>query len=535
MEKIKNYLKFGIFLICLSLFLWNCTLDEKNNDFSKKENQITSINTVSFQDAISSFNSKKEKTQNTNAKLNEDVFIVTPDWNSLQYTDVAYTDADLTTANSSINRDGNYQSQLHFINVNNVIKSVVFTIYKDIIDDNGNVIDGRIFFNDLNGRFLDGYVIENGLFTERYIVQSQTQQASLFPLMLLQSSAEEDCWNADNLDMFDGGILDTVDLGNLTTTGNEDGGGTEETGGYSDSYNWYYSSGTSGGDTTLGNYLNNATGGNTLPSGQGGNGLSSGQINAAAGAVLIAMPVKPGEDGSCPEGYIINPTTGDCEPICDGGKIYNSTTEQCECPDNLVEDKDGNCVSKPCEGDPVKGGLEIAPQKGSSGTKGALYGCTRYGGSCTSSDGRTKSHGGIDIKSEYGDPIYAMYDGFIYTSKNDPDGAGYYTRIQSTINGETIIVCYFHLQEENRELATNNPLNYVQAGDIIGYQGDSGNLKKAIARGGVDSHVHIEVRKHDGGSSWGFSHFDLVDPRDYFATTIDSNGVSTPNTNDCNN
>lgn len=53
-----------------------------------------------------------------------------------------------------------------------------------------------------------------------------------------------------------------------------------------------------------------------------------------------------------------------------------------------------------------------------------------------------------------------MYDGFIYTSKNDPDGAGYYTRIQSTINGETIIVCYFHLQEENRELETNNRFSF---------------------------------------------------------------------------
>ncbi|WP_336128462.1 hypothetical protein [Mesoflavibacter sp. CH_XMU1422-2] len=315
MEKIKNYLKLGIFLICLSLFLWNCTLDEKNNDFSKKENQITSINTVSFEDAIFSFNSKKGKTQNTNARLNEDVFTVTPDWNSLQYTDAAYTDADLTTANSSINRDGNYQSQLHFINVNNVIKSVVFTIYKDNIDNNGNVIDGRIFFNDLNGRFLDGYVIENGLFTERYVVQSQTQQASLFPFMLLQESNQDDCWNTDNLDMFGSGVLDTVDLGSvsLTTTGNEDGGGTEVTGGYSDSYNWYYSSGTSGGDTTLGNYLNNASGGNTLPSGQGGTGLSSGQINTAASAVLIAMPIQPDEDGSCPQGYTLNPITGVCE------------------------------------------------------------------------------------------------------------------------------------------------------------------------------------------------------------------------------
>jgi len=213
----------------------------------------------------------------------------------------------------------------------------------------------------------------------------------------------------------------------------------------------------------------------------------------------------------------------------------SSTTQKTtdDCPDCTTETDGGVGIlseTKPCPGDPVKN-PKVAPQK-NSGAKGALQGYTRYGSGCTSSDGRTKPHAGIDLKSEYGNPIYAMYSGFIFSTKHDPLGAGYYTRIQSTVNGETFLVEYYHLQKENRILQ-GNPLVYVNAGDIIGYQGDSGNLKKAIIDKTVDSHIHIEVRVHDGSSQWGYDNFNLVDPRDYLNTTIDDNGITQSNTN-CN-
>ena len=216
---------------------------------------------------------------------------------------------------------------------------------------------------------------------------------------------------------------------------------------------------------------------------------------------------------------------------CTGGKVLNPTTNKCECPQGKVEDSSGNCVEKPCDGDPIKT-LEIAKQNGLSGKTGALYGCTRFGGSCTGTGGSNKNHRGIDLKNSYGEPIYAMYDGFIFSTKHDKNGAGYYTRIQSTINGETILTEYFHLQKDNRVLQ-GNPLVYVKSGDIIGYQGDSGNLKGAIANKTVASHVHIEVRKHNGGSSWGYASFNPADPRGFFKTTIKDDGTTETNTN-CN-
>jgi len=39
----------------------------------------------------------------------------------------------------------------------------------------------------LEGKFIDGYIIEDGIFTKRYRVQAQTQQASFLPLFFFQS------------------------------------------------------------------------------------------------------------------------------------------------------------------------------------------------------------------------------------------------------------------------------------------------------------------------------------------------------------
>lgn len=223
---------------------------------------------------------------------------------------------------------------------------------------------------------------------------------------------------------------------------------------------------------------------------------------------------------------------------CGPNEKPSMVSKSCDCIEGYIRDRSGECVKKPCEGNPIIGEVKIAAQKGKSGAMGAMFGnssnggCVRYGGSdCTGE--RNKKHDGIDIESNFGTPIYAMYDGFIYSTKHDSEGAGYYTRIQSTINGETILISYFHLQKDNRILESSSPLRYVKAGEIIGYQGDSGNLKDAVAKGTVDSHLHIEVRKHNGGSNWGYKSYNLVDPRSYLNAIIDDKGNTTLNSN-CN-
>ncbi len=204
-----------------------------------------------------------------------------------------------------------------------------------------------------------------------------------------------------------------------------------------------------------------------------------------------------------------------------------------DCGDKYVKDKDGKCVKKPCKGDPVPN-PEIAPQKGASGVKGALHGCTRYGSRCSGlTGGRTKSHIGIDIKTPKNSPVFALFDGIIHSDYTQNNKAGYVTRIRSELpSGEIIIYQYFHLQENGR-LSVGTE---VKAGDIIAYLGDSGNLKAAVSNGDVDSHVHIKMNLYDGsGDSNDYStNFknNPVNPSDYMNTKFDSEGNKIEN--NCN-
>ncbi|WP_299105712.1 M23 family metallopeptidase [uncultured Tenacibaculum sp.] len=526
-RKKVSLLKLGILLITSSWFLWNCSLEEHH--FEKEHPEFTNVETVSFKDAISHFKIKQEEIlqKRALARNQENTFDVTPNWNSIQHEELFQIDqAQLTLADATINREGDYESKLFFLNINNTPEVVIFTLFPKEIDGDGKLLEASFFYNKLDGSFIDGFKIEEGKLSKRYLLKStlNTQEAGF--LMLFQGKEEDDdFWCDDGT----GGVLDEVSLGTVSNSGGGISvGPTSSTTSVSLSYasvNWYY----------LGN--GNSTGRHQL---------SGGGISTTSGASSLYIQTKnssedeaydPNKDpatGKCKYGYKMNPATGKCEQVntdCTNGKVYNDTTKKCECPEGKVEDSNGNCVQKPCKGNPIRENLEIAPQKGVSGTKGALHGCTRFGGTCKGIGGRSKFHAGIDIKSSYGTPIHAMYDGFIYSSRYHKK-AGYNTRIQSTVNGKTILISYFHLQKENRILQ-GNPLVKVKAGDIIGYQGDSGNLKSAIEGGGVDSHVHIEVREHDGSNKWGYNHFILVDPRDYFATKIKDDGTSEPNTN-CN-
>ena len=97
-------------------------------------------------------------------------------------------------------------------------------------------------------------------------------------------------------------------------------------------------------------------------------------------------------------------------------------------------------------------------------------------------------------------------------------GAGYYVVLTSTVGGDTVKTLYFHMQKDNRVSGT------VKAGDIIGYQGDSGNLKGAIEDGYSVSHLHIKVKKN--GTT--------VNPEQYMETSFnDTTGVAT-HSSDCN-
>ena len=502
-------------LFGISVFLWNCDKDFEYIETETIEAEELNLKTVHLSDAKLFFNTEIEKKENKYLEKGATSLEISPNWSSASYQDIYKIEgAKLTSADVQINREGKYDSQLFFINSKGKIKNVIYTVYKDKTDFDGEIIDGRIYFNKINGEFIDGYIIEGGLFTHRMIIKSKqnTQQAGFFRFSFLQSNTKDaDCWNTDNLPE-EGTTLDNVDLGTLA------GGG----GGYIGSDNIY---------SIISSWNHNGNSGSEGSNNYSGGGGGPSSVSAR----IFAETEDTDQDGNCPGIKVKNPSTQKCE--CPEGKIEDKNGN-CICPPGYIEDSNGNCVKKPCEGNPLAGQLEIAPQKGASKTKGALFGCTRSNPNliCGGVKGK-KEHAGIDIKTNIGDPIYAMYDGTIYSTGRQKTGAGYNTRIQSRVNGKVIITSYFHMQKDNRieQNKPGTPIVKVKAGDIIGYQGTSGNLYNAVyVDKSVDIHVHIEVRLHDGGNKWDYKkNFKLVEPRDYLFTKIDNNGVSQTNTN-CN-
>lgn len=71
-------------------------------------------------------------------------------------------------ANVEVNRKGDYKSKLIFINVNDEIKNAIYTIYEKKINSDGVVLDARIYLNEIDGTFIDGYEIEDRKFVRRY-------------------------------------------------------------------------------------------------------------------------------------------------------------------------------------------------------------------------------------------------------------------------------------------------------------------------------------------------------------------------------
>jgi len=99
-----------------------------------------------------------------------------------------------------------------------------------------------------------------------------------------------------------------------------------------------------------------------------------------------------------------------------------------------------------------------------------------------------RSHKGVDMFAPYGGEVYAITDGRILRhSSSGLGGLGLYLR-----GDDGNVYYYAHLASIR---PSYGPGKKVAAGELIAYNGDSGN-----ARGGAP-HVHMEVRPGGGGNT----------------------------------
>lgn len=164
-----------------------------------------------------------------------------------------------------------------------------------------------------------------------------------------------------------------------------------------------------------------------------------------------------------------------------------------------------NPPTPPCGGNPVANPT-LAASNGN--IQGARFGNTRNNG--------TKFHDGTDIASAPNAAIYSMYPGKVIDSRNSfaagqyaANSYGNYVTVQSTINGQTVILKYNHLNGINATVGST-----ITAGTQLGVSGTTGNA----AAIGVIPHVHIQASTVVNGVTT------KVNPENYLATKFDSSG-----------
>jgi len=275
-----NFIKLGILLFGISLFLINC---EKEDDTIKNQ---SNYKTVSINEALSYFNSN-EKLRNSSKSYNETY--VNPNLNNIYQEKLINSSEALTIVEAKTVFSKHY-SRIVMLKINDEIKNVVFSMYPTN-SSNKDYFSGEILITDLEGNFLNGFRVKEGIIVSKFIKTTALNKSSNYG----NESTDEVCefHGANNPDCILNMETDEVVVKVKRTA-------------YISVVDLY-----GGGDFTESD--------NTCEVGCESWDYGGGGIN-----------------------------TND-SPTCLGGKVYNATSKKCECPEGKVEDGSGNCIDDPCK------------------------------------------------------------------------------------------------------------------------------------------------------------------------------------------
>ncbi|QKG80888.1 M23 family metallopeptidase [Tenuifilum thalassicum] len=188
---------------------------------------------------------------------------------------------------------------------------------------------------------------------------------------------------------------------------------------------------------------------------------------------------------------------------------------------------------KPLPGDPlVNMEIQGTDPNNPNNRIGGTYGCVRYTNNKEKQNcdiweeniknfphisGKNKVHDGIDLAADIGTPVFSIFKGIYHSGYSQT--LGYYVIIASSkechnlsFTNQEIFVCYGHLSSYKKDLEGK----LIEAGAIIGYSGNSGNIASKISP--WQYHLHITIYKGK------ISRFNRVNPINYFTTKFDNYG-----------
>ena len=120
-------------------------------------------------------------------------------------------------------------------------------------------------------------------------------------------------------------------------------------------------------------------------------------------------------------------------------------------------------------------------------------------------------HNGLDIAAPAGTPIYAAGDGVVYATGTGAAAYGNWVVVKHTLNKDgklaNIFTLYGHLEK-----AAVSAGKAVRGGDLVGYEGNTGNTTRLLYGPERGYHLHFTVFDEDGFGIKEGAYQDLYGP-----------------------
>lgn len=210
-----KFFKLGLLVSLLAILVWSCENDEVLEDVNLEQHTFKTVSKAQAQNVFNSFQKKREGFIRNSPKSNHSFLEIVPNWNSFKEESLGFTDALLSTTEIKTNALTTLSSRLIFLEVDDRLLRVIESKQAVRQIDN-KVVDGYVYFHNLDGKFITGYKVENSIVTKQLIKKANVSKASFLSLISFYTAeCEEDLIPNSN---FCNDTLDEITI--TTTTGN---------------------------------------------------------------------------------------------------------------------------------------------------------------------------------------------------------------------------------------------------------------------------------------------------------------------------
>jgi hypothetical protein len=202
-KKLTNFLKLGILFFGISLLLFNCEQRELTEEIETVsiDNKYQSLTMEDATGFLNNFKSKGYSKKSTKG-INLDIDINSLNLEEVENSDLSMPVFEATTKHIDI------ESKVFLIKVNDSLQGFLINRIPEKEDSSSN-FSGMISITDLEGRFINGYRIENGVFISQFV----KKKASIEPSTSYSLSRRKDADDPDDCEKgsFRNDCLQTLD------------------------------------------------------------------------------------------------------------------------------------------------------------------------------------------------------------------------------------------------------------------------------------------------------------------------------------